>query len=361
MIIELSPGLADLDRNGWLNYREAIKNCLLAHRQGWHILAISRRVGASLLASDIFDQPERSFLETEILARAANLIGHARSAKHTLFARAGFDDKAPTEDRHIAVDLRYLANMDNLMPARLLVEDVINDGKFIVQMADLVSQDLGYHGQLRVDLVNGGGGGMDRLYGDALNDVRPLLCVVDSDRKFPGDKLGQTARKCLNKGEKNLTGSVRLVIWPFRELENTVPVSFLFNVFANDGIVRSRISAHYRFIKNNPREIVDSVMPFVDMKNGVTLDQINKFPQGSKEAYLILSETCAHLGCDGVVGISNNLIPMFLRLIEIQPRHLAQLRLKVIRMPDFGSIAEVLMTVIAFGASLGRVPHRLNP
>ena len=358
MIIELSQTFASLDRGEWAGFREAIENCLFAHRQGWHIFAPSRKVLEALLASNILTERDEAIARYEILPRIATLVGQSRSASFTLLATVGATDPVIPERRHKVVPLLHLQDGANVLPSRLLVEDGGYDGGFLLELSTQVGDALGYYGPLSLEVVHGGGGGMTRLYERFFDDVRPLLCIVDSDKDHPAARLGQTARQIAAVGGENAYGTVQLAILPVRELDNLIPLSFTFDVFAKDRAVRERISAFYNFIEDNDRSTIDPVLKFVDLKKGYAGAKIASLPIDQRPAFEACAEKFGPVASvdDGIGAISENLVPMTLRLLESHPRHGSKLKQKFLRCPLYGEFEPIFSAILSYGASNGRLP-----
>ncbi len=358
MIIELSASFDSLEPEDWPAFIPAIETCLFAHRQGWHIFAPKRRIIDNLMELACFSANQRSLLGHQIRPNIATLLGQARTANVTILGTVGPGDLTIPEMRHRSIDLRLLANADNIQKSRLLVEDQVNDGGLILLLAKLAGKKLGHYGPLALEVIHGGGGRISNIYRSNFDDVRPLLCIVDSDKLHKSSRVGMSAAAAIAVGEINQYRTVELSILPTREAENLIPLSFLFDVFANDGLVRKRISCFHRFLNVAPQAIASEVFDFLDLKQGMALQAIALLPDEVAEKHALLcSEFDREFNNGGsIMGVSQKIIPMLLRLIEMSPRYEERLSEKFLALPNFERLEELLHRILSFGASAGRLP-----
>lgn len=112
---------------------------------------------------------------------------------------------------------------------------------------------------LRLEAQGGGGSDTVKKFARYLDEKRPLICFIDSDKKHPKGCSGSTSQH-FNKYPKGLNVGYYLEILNVHEIENLIPVS-LINILYPDHC--------YGAIYNNPSCIKYKGYP--DHKKGLTV------------------------------------------------------------------------------------------
>lgn len=362
MFIEFNERFAQFDESAWLPYAQAVENLILAFAEGWHVVVMPRQAAATLADHDMLSLRQRQIVRFEILAKASTLYGEISSA--TLRICIVPDDVPESKnDANIYLHLSRFALAEASHRARLLVEDNQSDKAFIELLLDAYASNERFNRPRQLEYLNGGGGSTAKQFKDAFSEIRPLVCVVDSDRDHAEGVLGSTARAVAAVGECSGSGMVRSLVWPAREIENLIPISFLFEVYKSDPEVKSVLSRYHSFKKAHRDDCASAILLYCDMKSGANFGKIYKFPEAISENYCkfvahfhdgdVKNRNVAH---QAYLGISLNVIPRTLRSIKDKPWLVASFKQELASAPYWGVLADKLAVLAAFAAGGRRLP-----
>lgn len=108
----------------------------------------------------------------------------------------------------------------------LLVEHEINDGDLIKHLINVAAASINLPVG-NIEVVHCGGEQVVDIFERKLDQKRIVVCVVDSDKKYPGDGESVKIRK-IDKICKNATESIYLLeVLPCHETENLIPLECL--------------------------------------------------------------------------------------------------------------------------------------
>lgn len=112
--------------------------------------------------------------------------------------------------------------------------------------------------------VNGSGGETPSAITKELNKKHVSVCIVDTDIRFPGDKIGResTCRKCREVVKKEAP-YFRYMELDVHEIENLIPINYLEHIDKWNGESKHKKNAFDR-ISGDPE-----IMRYFDLKNGV--------------------------------------------------------------------------------------------
>lgn len=175
---------------------------------------------------------------------------------------------------------------------------------------------------------SGGGGRTFINYGRFQNTNDGLiLCVVDTDRKYPLDELGATAQKTLAIDDNNFPLS-RLIVLDVHERENLIPFSIYKKAHDEnstlDGNLRNSFLA-LKSIKDHPE-----ALSFFDIKKGIMCKKIND-PQNIEfknywssllNSFFLVTHACRNQECDKVFvfGFPKNIIENEINIFKSAPK-----------------------------------------
>lgn len=150
-------------------------------------------------------------------------------------------------------------------PSVLLLED-----KYDRRVYDLCCSYFKYKYGLekyptRLRYQHGGGSATPRNFIDHLESRDNVLCIVDSDKRHPNGKLGETANGF--NGRDHVGAVWELVILQLHEAENLIPISLYkesYRIIKENGQVES-----IEQLEKTLRELVDSLKYF-DFKKGLS-------------------------------------------------------------------------------------------
>lgn len=220
MVIELTDGLARCPQEKIEGMAESIENLLIGYYEGNLILLISRPLCAYIRAKNLI-KSERAIkalrhIETgggympAVLWRLQVVLDQANPQKHE-------------------VDFSFFSRMVTVQPIAFLCEN-LEDIKFYMKLVRL------YYPITPIKAMKYHGGGDTTV--DVFSYLKKMrvicLVIVDSDVKYTGCKIGDTARKCMAKNKKP-TGYIEVKMLDVHEAENLVPISFMKNKATKGG------------------------------------------------------------------------------------------------------------------------------
>lgn len=239
MIIEIGEAFQGFEGGDWDEYIPAIGHLLDAFVQGWHLLAIDRAIALRLASMQIFSARHRAILETQVAEKAAILGGQAKSSAQTILCVPNGYAGLTQRPNQAPVELSWFGDLENCQRVKLLVENAFVDGVYFKNIVEKLGRDIGVSDNLALDVVHGGGSSTPAIFEQLVDDGRPVVCIVDSDKKDPAHTLGDVAQGVL---DVNLNSDlVKSYILPVRTIENTVPFSFLFDVYEGNGDVLTMV------------------------------------------------------------------------------------------------------------------------
>ncbi len=126
------------------------------------------------------------------------------------------------------VPLGRFVDFETCQQTQLLTED-LTDAEVVLELAKARLRSSTSAFTLRARSLNGGGGSIARGLKRAARQLQaPLVCIVDSDRKFPHDAVGSTALTCGREAASvSNSGLFRYFVIEAREIENILPIELL--------------------------------------------------------------------------------------------------------------------------------------
>ena len=117
----------------------------------------------------------------------------------------------------------------------------------------------------KFEYVHGGGQTTANVLQNKISDKYVSLTIADSDKKYPEDNFGETAKRILRCYAKNKDKSIIGVeILPFHEKENLLPLK-LYNLFGT-GIDNLSLA---QLQKINDSDLGNIILPYLDLKKGL--------------------------------------------------------------------------------------------
>lgn len=367
MIIELSKAFADFQAADWEPYHSALENLIQAHGNGWHLLSPSRGVLASIEGNCQLSRTQSLVIKHYIGERIATTMGQAKSADFTLLCVEDGAELRSERNNQIPIRLRVFNDLAMCAPARLITENARVDGELLKLIAETAGRELGYGMRLNLEQVHGGGGTTGACYEEACKSPRPTICIVDSDQHHPESAKGSTARKVLEYERSHNHNTVKSFVLPVRELENAVPISFLFDVYANDPQVRQRVSIlsqYIEFCKQQSHHPCAS-LSFMDLKNGLRHCDVAAVPVNQKSTFSRFATRALgrQVEFDDIhditpvfQGISENMLEKLLEFINSNHRNIVKFFHKLKKSPNWDWIEGILRHINSFGAASERMP-----
>lgn len=356
MYITFSEGFDSFTLQDWAPYQDALENLLQAHLNGWHVLVLSRAVARTLALNPNFSSRQKSVLVDDLLPRTALRFGELRAVPYSLTCvpDAAAEQIGPSGAE---LHLQRFADPDASMKSRLLVEHFAYDGNVLLHFTRAVAKKNKLRAPLNIEVLHGGGGDLAANYAACLPDVRPAVCIGDSDRSFVGGPIGETARSLMQHPQINQFGTVRYEVLACRELENLLPLSFLYEVYEDDPAIQQLILRFRSFCDTQHRPTVDSVLQFIDFKSGFTASKVRSFPPVERAKFetlvLHLKGAPLHAIADdetACFGISTYLARRTSTKIDEKPWLVRDLKSKFLKLPFLNLVENALLLLYSYGA-----------
>lgn len=226
--------------------------------------------------------------------------------------------KTIEDNKHVyEVPIEYFYDNAFLTETALVTENLRDAWLYKAMVKKYIKETIDINLQIELEYINGGGADSYTTYEEEIKKNKLVLCIVDSDKKFPQDKIGNTAKNVdsiYKKYEKNkITRVYKLGV---REKENLVPPSFyiLCTHTGNDKALKRLLN-----IEKEGAEACE-FLKYMDMKHGIKIDTLK---EGDYKNYLdkIIEDYQGLIGCDGdeetvqdnkhILGIGSKAIETF--------------------------------------------------
>jgi hypothetical protein len=280
MLLKLDNSLAESivahDENAD-NVIIALDNIAAARRNGKHLLFGSRETlkvfcecaelsnGARTIFKRVYERLPQKGAYVESLARQVNVVATAGA----LTAR--------TEGPKTEIDVSAHYFVDTSMADRtvLLCENP-DDGAFyrfltLMYLKNNSSSNIAIEFEVR----HGGGSTLARVYEAIQNEqARLCLCISDSDVKYPGGPLGDTARslRSLDDSDKPLS---EVYVLEVRELENLIALDLLIGAVGSAAHLQSGVAVLRSLLVADAGSLAH-----FDIKSGLRVGKIRLAEEG---------------------------------------------------------------------------------
>lgn len=212
--------------------------------KGHHLILGSSPVLTKLLSLPCLGPSERNVLRHS-LERAAQYSGYLQLVQ--TYAELSVEDvsepqklKRPDQDV-IRFPLRWFSHPERSMKTVVIAEDLVDAKLYELmgQVVPLLLTSSRFPG-LACEFYSGGGGSTARAFGEKVRE-RLVLTVVDSDRKYVGDSLGDTARSVLDAVKDTDSVIGRCEVLEARSIENVLPDRFYSSLKRSNGAAMQRL------------------------------------------------------------------------------------------------------------------------
>ncbi len=250
----------------------AVRNLISAFGAGYHHLVMSRElIDAALQVCDLTDF-DRLVLVSQVRSRYATARGELRASQRYVEATPALAvPDLPVNA--VPIPLRQLDEPRHVSPTRIVVENVVRDKRGLEMLLHLYRRFLSRGGGFNWEFVNGGGATTADTFRHLFVDPRPVLCVVDSDRRTPSAPVGTTAAAVLSAQNEAPFRIAQSAVLPVRELENAIPLRAIKLVYAHlgDGGTSEACQKLIDFCEARPERQSDraSYVAFLDLKSGL--------------------------------------------------------------------------------------------
>lgn len=277
---------------------EIIEEIARSHFNNNHIIIAKKEVS-------------KYFSKLKLLEKKVNTIYntiHQRSAEYKMYKKLisqyvrilsdEFEFNLKDEDDKLIyeIPLSYLRKKTFLRESVLVTEN-LRDARLYKTMAKKYIKEV-YKTNIVVKLeeMNGGGNDLYSAYENKINENRFVICIADSDKKYPQGNIGDTCRRAIevyNKYKENKV--IHMYTLGVREKENLIPPSFY--MLCSKGVNRDSLKKLIILeAKDNPNS---EFLKYLDIKDGVD----RKLYEGKDEEYInyldkIITEHPELVACD---------------------------------------------------------------
>ncbi|MCD0244638.1 hypothetical protein [Xanthomonas melonis] len=218
------------------------------------------------------------------------------------------------------VPLRIFSNPDLLGKSEILCEN-LTDCEALVAFCNIAVKKQAPGCSISFKPVAGGG---DTTHTHITSYLKtpsaPFICVIDSDRDYPGGKLGETAKKCLKAYSSSWNNKIK--VHASRELENLIPLDAMRSI----GPETSDKSSLEEF-----QFVAESIAMFADLKLGERPCRFHDIPDSHCEKKAIAAalestaathagfkcgEACSQLGCNPIPKLGKNFLVKFVEWVS---------------------------------------------
>lgn len=202
--------------------------------------------------------------------RAKNLIKSDRAlrALHYIEVNGGFKPhvlwyiKVVLENPDISkheLDYSFFAETKSVQPTSFLCEN-IDDVKFYMKLVSIYYPNT----PTNACFYHGGGGTTVDVFLYLKKQKVISLVILDSDVKYPGCDMGDTARKCVNQYKKHMS-HIEVKVLNVHEAENLVPLAFM-KAHTHD-------KKGEKFLESMKQRELLHLMRYYDIKKGIRKDR----------------------------------------------------------------------------------------
>ncbi len=285
MLFVLHDTLNDKTDDFFESIATAIENIATAAREGKHILVGSREL-LQRLSGLSFISPANLASIRKCREQAPEYGNLKHSASD--FVQVMPDGEATVDivngQRVITVPIRKFADTSMIQETILIGENLLDIRFYKIVARVYASKNKMGKMKIRSDGQFGGGTTTVDLYQKLQDeDERFCLCVVDSDKRFPGSGLGTIAQKIVTIDDNNKT-TTRQISLLCREAENMISLPQLESVCEKEV---SRVEALR--VLGKIESCDHEARFYIDLKNGLKIANILKLQDKTCRQYWINS------------------------------------------------------------------------
>lgn len=268
MILYLTNDLRSCREGGIIentSFKHAIKNIANAFYEGKHVLRGDLEILQDCLNMFLYDDEIAPIFNSLVQNYATMTI----PSDITYYIEIVKENPAERIEGHCVVAQRCISDFENTdacLASQLACED-LNDCVFYRFVLDWYVQEnnLKYNVNLN-DLHGGGGRTIDNVTKHWIEMKQEVLCIVDTDRKYPNMPLDKNKcpYKC-KKFDKNRAG-YRCIDIDVQEIENLVPLNYIDNLTYKYPL-NIKYKRHFDYLRNN--NDTEELLRFFDCKNGI--------------------------------------------------------------------------------------------
>ena len=206
MLLELDPEIEALpiQAGGKTAEVAALENLAIARREGKH-LVVGRGTSLRSLANwgRLSDQCRATLRQAASRSTEEMGLAGELAIRVVVKSSASGSSVAGSEgQRVVTVPLRFFSDSRSVQPSRILGES-LGDADLYITLGEYFGRESGRQGLLvALEPVGGGGSATASVYErEQRASAGFCICIVDSDRDYPCDEVGDTAREVLDRDD----------------------------------------------------------------------------------------------------------------------------------------------------------------
>lgn len=255
MVIELTDGLAKYRQYQREKLVVCLSNLLLGYSEGNYILSASNALCRFILANKL--------VEGDRQMRSLNYLLNRNGNHPDVLWRIKVVLDQPNEEEH-ELPIDFFNTTESIQPTSMLCEN-LDDINFYIKQARCFHA----YSPMAVNRYHGGGGTTYDVFNTLKNKKIFCLTIIDSDIKYPGCELGETARR-FDRNYNVAKANILVKVLPVHEAENLVPVSFMMAHSEQKGTT---------FLKKLEKRGILRYLTYYDIKEGIVKDKTENSPK----------------------------------------------------------------------------------
>jgi hypothetical protein len=248
-----------------------LENLATGRREGKHLLFSDRETLSQLATcSELSSAARQVYRKT--YERAAELGGERNFFRFQATVMAldqGIYQEPDGELVKIFIPISFFQDSFSIQPTFLLAENMIDAEVYKIIGSVWIAINKKLNLKIICESKPGGGSTLINVFQDIIQgSKRFCLSILDSDKRSPGSKLGDTAAPFVRLD--NTPAYAKVVIIESRELENLIPTALMSAVSERD---KSRMEA-INFLEILEATPHSSCRKFLDLKEGSSLKSL---------------------------------------------------------------------------------------
>ena len=267
MVFELTDELARCPQSKRGALTVCISNLLLGYYEGNLYLTASSALCGFISANHLVEGVRQN-------AALNHLLNNNGYCPNVLWHIKVVLENADVENHEL--DISFFGKTESIQPTSMLCENL--------QEIHFYSKQARYYHPLspmRVNKRHGGGGTTVDVFKDIKRHNLVCLVLLDSDVKYPGCSMGDTARRCVHNYQSKLA-NIEVKVLPVHEAENLVPVSFMLSNSCSRGV---------QLLKRLEKRGVLDCLVYYDVKEGITKEKAMESKKYKEFARFIFQKT----------------------------------------------------------------------
>jgi hypothetical protein len=309
MIFLLDLTLSTLQTELPEEFELAISRLVLAHRDGSHLLVISRTITHELLKRE-WSPIMRATLQ-RIGNNSTQFASIVKSSKYVLCVRETADTAASTPENYRVIGAADVVRHRLHLPTVLLVENAKNDGEFFRLLLETLGRRIGAR-PLRFETTHGGGDDISSTFEGQIEQGRFVVTVIDSDKKSPFSTSPPKYHKLMALKERRKWEYSVVAMLECREIENLLSPTIVMTL---------KCSYEYRHkvllerLVNREEDLFgqNSIWRYLDLKEGITRESVDAMDGRGKQWLLEKLKPLSLGDPDRIIeGVGVRIMPCFL-------------------------------------------------